>query len=124
MDPLYSHEDSFDEYGESTGIPVISLSLPAGETLVVSGPRQTPMVITISNKAERNPRRDARMLATYLSTSLDEQTVYFLSEMLFTEYLSPVLKETQKFLSEQVSRGPEIKKVPKNPKNPPKSDDN
>ena len=89
---LYDHEDdSFEQFMEGNLTPIISVNLPVGETLVVNGPRLTPVVVTITNKAERHPKRDARMLSTFLSCSLDEQTVFHLAEYLFAEHLAPMM---------------------------------
>jgi hypothetical protein len=94
-DNMYDHDDdAFSQFVEGLegGNPIF-VNLPIGETLVVNGPRQTPLVITISNKVERNPKRDARMLSTFLSCSLDEQTVFHLAEYLFAEHIAPMMKD-------------------------------
>lgn len=105
---LYDHDEDdpfagFDQEGPGQ----VAVHLPIGETLLVSGPRQMPVIISISNKTERNPKRDARMLATFLSTSLDEQTIYFLSEYLFAEHLAPMMQDR---LLKPVATPPEVKK--------------
>lgn len=88
---FYSHSPDFEDF--ESGMPSITIGLPIGETLAVNGPRQTPLIITISNKVERNPKRDARMLASLLSSSLEDQTLYHLSEYLYTEFLHPLFQE-------------------------------
>ncbi len=95
---MYDHEDDgFEQFAKELGLapeaPTINLNLPQGETLVVNGTRINPSVITISKTAESNPKRDARMLAVMLSTSLDEATLLHLSEFLFAEHLAPIMRE-------------------------------
>jgi hypothetical protein len=127
MDDMYNHEDDFEQYfGESTSEPAISVSLPFGETLAVNGHRQIPSIITISNKTERNPKRDARMLASVLTCSLDEQTVFHLAEYLFAEHLAPMMQESRNLFSAFQEMKPKMQqekpKVPKK-KSPPKEID-
>jgi hypothetical protein len=89
---MYGHDDEdFDGGFSDPRSPILSLELPAGETLQVNGPRLTPLIITISNQTERNPKRDARMLSSFLSSSLDDETVYYLAEFLFAEHIAPVM---------------------------------
>lgn len=108
---LYNHEDIFEE--PENEAPTFLISLPAGETLVINGPRQTPMVITITNKSERNPKRDAKMLAACLATSIDEQTMYYLTELLIAEYMAPMVQETKRLLEAQAAQ--ERVKPPRKP---------
>lgn len=126
MDPhLYSHGDDedFEQYMAGSISPNISVNLPVGETLVVNGPRQIPMIITITNVTERNPKRDARMLASVLSCSLDNETIFHLTEYLFTEFLAPVLKGVQGESSIDIirtapKRSPRKKKAEETPDGP------
>lgn len=87
----FFEHDSFDDELESSQTPQITLNLPVGETLLINGNRQIPAIITITNKVERNPERDARMLASILSCSVDQATMIKLSEYLFAEYVAPML---------------------------------
>lgn len=92
-----SNEEFFyqhDGYGDfEASIPSVTIDLPPGENISVNGPRQTPFIISISNKVERNPKRDARMLFSTLSSSLEEQTLYYLAEYLYSEFVFPLLQE-------------------------------
>lgn len=96
---MYEHnedENDFDAFSKQLGLGEglsINVATPVGETLVVSGVREVPTIISVVRNAQRDPKRDARMLASTLSTSLDPQTIYFLAEYLFAEHLSPILKE-------------------------------
>lgn len=118
MDDMYNHEEDFESFFAEEGSgPNISLNLPFGETLAVNGHRQIPNIITISNRTERNPKRDARMLASVLTCALDEQTVFHLAEYLFAEHLAPIMQQETKSL---FSAFQEMKpKMPKK-KTPPK----
>lgn len=119
MGELYNHDENpFAEFGMEGSIPSISVNLPVGETLVVNGPRLVPMVVTISNKAECNPERDARMLSTFLSCSLNDQTVFHLAKYLFAEYLAPLMEDSKGMFNNPVPQ----KMVPKSsvPKRKPK----
>lgn len=114
---MYNHEDDFEQFlGEGNSIPEISLNLPFGETVAVNGHRQIPSIITISNKTERNPKRDARMLATVLTCALDEQTVFHLAEYLFAEHLAPMMQESKNLFSAFQEIKPKVVKK----KSPPK----
>lgn len=121
---LFRHDDdgdSIDDFLDSLGGSAsININLPVAETLSVNGPRQVPLVVTISNKAERNPRRDAKMLATFLTCSLDEQTVYFLTEYLFNEHMAPLVTETKQYLAAMQNSAAQVvtkKKPTRGPKN-------
>lgn len=95
---MYNHdEDGFEQFAKELGMtddPIqLNMTLPAGETLIVRGTRLNPTIITVSNTVEKNPKRDARMLAAVLATSLDEQTLFLLAEYMFAEHLAPLMQD-------------------------------
>lgn len=55
----------------------------ATELLLSYSPRQTPLTICFHASHEKSPERDATMLATALSTSLDFDTFKILSLLMF-----------------------------------------
>lgn len=103
--------NSFDDF-ETTDEDSPMLGIPVGETLSVSGPRQSATVITINKSVERNPIRDARMLSTFLSCSLDNETIVHLAELLFAEHLAPSMKEFRETIMKEIIDPPR-KRAPK-----------
>lgn len=109
---MYQHEnDGFEEFVQEQ-MPPISIAMPVGETVMVSGIRQNTLNLVISKNSERNPKRDAKILAAVLSTSLDEQTIFYLAEILFNDCLAPVLQERNSVL-ETLKSQPVVSKVKK-----------
>jgi hypothetical protein len=124
MDNIYNHEeDGFDDLFNGPITANVSINLPTAETLSVNGPRQTPLIINISNKAERNPRRDAEMLATFLSCSLDDQTVFYLTELLFNKHMAPLVAETKEYLAAAMKESTVVTKPKSSLKKPSKKDE-
>lgn len=109
------NEESFNEdYSENPAPPVIHFNVPTGESLTIHGFRQSPLNILISKETEYSPKRDAKMLATYLSCSIDEQTIFHLAEFLFAEYLAPIWSDSRVQLQNAVSASSQ--KKPRKPK--------
>lgn len=116
---MYNHEDDdngfseFEKQLESDGPIQVNVNLPKGETLVINGIRSAPTIISVLKSAEINHKRDARMLAATLSTTLDSQTLYYLTEFLFTEHLAPSI-QTQAMLEHlKKSTNTSISEIPK-----------
>ena len=75
--------------------PSQALQLTGVETILINGQRQSPVVIAISKTTERDAKRDARVLATMFASALPRETIEILSELLFAEYLAPILQRRE-----------------------------
>jgi hypothetical protein len=119
---MYDHdeENPFDRFMEGNEGPSVNvnLQLPQGETLIINGVRTSPTIIQVVKTAERNPKRDARMLAVTLSTSLDEATLVHLAEYLYMEHLVPIFQEQKDLFNSLYLK--DMKKPEEFKKKPPK----
>lgn len=87
---MYNHDNFDDEALDQGYSPVVSL----GECLIIHGLRSNPQIITISPKAQIDPIRDARILATLLSSTLMQDTLIQLSQLLFNEWVLPSIDKS------------------------------
>lgn len=101
---MYNHDEDEEFDSAPTTGPTLSLSIPNIETISIFSTRQSPILLMCNKEAEHSPQRDARVLATMLSTSLPQETVTYLAELLFSEHLTP-------FLQQEMSKIPAVKKV-------------
>jgi hypothetical protein len=94
---MFDHEEDFESMMESLGSSVVcNIELNSGENLIIKGTRELPAVITITSQAEGNPRRDSRMLASVLATSLSREVMVELAQSLYMEFLLPeMVRSTQ-----------------------------
>ena len=81
-------DDSMDETENSN--TVISVS-PPFESLCLFTPYRKPILISLSNKNDPNPVRDANMLLAYIANHLDEKTLLVFKTQFTIQFINPFL---------------------------------
>lgn len=121
----------FDSPGQLEYVQAMSAELgPVGDTLSLSGVRQSPLTIKIMRSTQYDPKRDALTLHAHLSTSLEIGTWAELVRIIITENQPLIMEQVMDYLEKQriqpfpsTPSAPVVKKSPSTKPKPPKQQD-